>query len=37
VTNAGKAQFFAAGDLIAWCEGAEVLAASAGAVLATVG
>jgi acyl-coenzyme A thioesterase PaaI-like protein len=37
VTKAGKAQLFAAADLIAWREGAEALAASASAVLAKVG
>jgi uncharacterized protein (TIGR00369 family) len=37
VTKAGKAQLFAAADLIAWRDGAEVLAASASAVLAKVG
>ena len=34
VTKAGKAQLFAAAELIAWRDGAEVLAASATAVLA---
>lgn len=33
MTNAGKAQLFAAADLIAWRDGAEVLAACAAAVL----
>jgi hypothetical protein len=37
VTKAGKAQLFAAAELIAWRDGAEVLAASASAVLAKVG
>ncbi len=37
VTKAGKAQLFAAAELIAWRDGAEVLAASATAVLAKVG
>lgn len=33
MTKAGKSQLFAAADLIAWRDGAEVLAASANAVL----
>ena len=37
VTKAGKAQLFAAAELMAWRDGAEVLAASASAVLAKVG
>ncbi|HZG47371.1 MAG TPA: PaaI family thioesterase [Allosphingosinicella sp.] len=37
VTKAGKAQLFAAAELIAWRDGAEVLAASASAVLAKLG
>lgn len=37
VTKAGKAQLFVAAELIAWRDGAEVLAASASAVLAKVG
>jgi acyl-coenzyme A thioesterase PaaI-like protein len=37
VTKAGKAQLFATAELIAWRDGAEVLAASATAVLAKVG
>jgi uncharacterized protein (TIGR00369 family) len=37
VTKAGKAQLFAAAELIAWRGSAEVLAASATAVLAKVG
>jgi uncharacterized protein (TIGR00369 family) len=37
VTKAGKAQLFAAAELIAWRDGAEVLAAGASAVLAKVG
>jgi hypothetical protein len=37
VTKVGKAQLFAAAELIVWRDGAEVLAASATAVLAKVG
>jgi hypothetical protein len=36
LTKAGKAQLFAAAELLAWRDGTEVLAASASAVLANV-
>ena len=37
MTKAGKAQLFVSAELIAWRDGAEVLAASVTAVLAKVG